>query len=118
MNPVMLILAMLADLLRENLPEMTERLPAPLIQKFRDALQEIEAVLANPLAGVPIGGDPYEPTMPPIVQEMLSEFRAEMQRRIEVDNTNAAIANRTAVALERLADGADKVAGLTPATPA
>lgn len=122
MNPVLILLAMLADLIRESLPDMVERLPATTVQKFRDALQAIEQEQATPSVGggleFPAGHD-FEPSLPPFVTDLLDLLKTDLQGRAERDNTNSAIATRTAVAMEKLADVNERMAqAMTAATKA
>lgn len=107
MNPLMLILAVLADLIRETLPDMVDRLPAATVQKFRDALQAIEQEQANHgqehAAGDAAELDPFELGAPPFVIDLVNWLKSDLQRRAEHDNATAAIATRTALALEGIA---------------
>lgn len=107
MNTVSLLLALLADLIRETLPDMVERLPANTVQKFRDALQAIEQEQASPSEATPgATADPFDNFgLPPEFSDLLAMAKSEMIRRAEHDNATAAISARIAQALESLAQG-------------
>lgn len=107
MNTVSLLLAVLADLIRETLPDMVERLPANTVQKFRDALQAIEQEQDSPSESTRgATADPYESFgLPAEIADLLTMAKNEMSRRAEHDNATAAITDRMARALESLAQG-------------
>lgn len=117
----------LAGLVAANLNDIAERIPAPEVQKFRDALQEADAALSEDFAdasmyGTGASGDPAagslagDLNMPPFVSHLLERVHAELDRKAETDNTMAAIADRTARALEGIAEAMNSAKHNQPAT--
>lgn len=98
----------LLDLIHTSLPVIAERLPAPEVQKLRDAVQDVEQALAQPVelsatAGQP-GGDAPQPQLPPFVQDLVDLLKGDLERRAQHDHATTAIADRTARALEAIAE--------------
>lgn len=110
---LLVALAALSAAMAENDAELKERLHPVTVQKLADARQAVEIEMASPEAVYLAaddtlhdlgGGQPYEPTLPPILKDLLDRALAELDRKAEFDNAMAAIASRYAAALEAIAE--------------
>lgn len=101
MNQLLLILAGIAETINEAMPTLIERLPAAQVQKFRDLVQSVEAVTVYQGVDVTLEGEEHGLPMPKEIAEVLTAFNAELTRRAEFDQAQAAQTERIAVALEK-----------------
>lgn len=98
MNQLLLMLAGIAETINESMPTLVERLPAAQVQKFRDLVQSVEAAQGSQ---VTLEVEEANLPMPKEIADVLIAFNAELTRRAEFDQAQAAQTERIAVALEK-----------------
>lgn len=91
----------------EHDADLKERLHPTAVQKLADARQDVEQELANPTDPVEFqyaeSSAPCEPTLPPMLKDLLDRALAELDRRATSEAASLAVATRLAEATERQA---------------